>query len=50
MKKLTFILAVIAISFVISNNTFAQKATPVYLNVHIDDNISQQITLRYVTE
>ncbi len=43
MKKITTILAVLVICLGISINTFAQKATPVYLNVQIDDNISQQI-------
>ena len=42
MKKLTTILAAIAICLGISINGFAQKVAPVYLNVQIDDSIGQQ--------
>lgn len=43
MKKLTIIFAAVAICFAITTNLFAQKTAPVYLNVQIDDKISQQI-------
>lgn len=40
MKKLTTIVATLAICFGITVNTFAQSSAPLYLNVTIDDSVS----------